>query len=199
MKKQKRMGATHDLSRLHTINEETKKKDGHFLITSRTKSGPEALRGNFIFFSCDNYPGGFQKPDPTVAKARKRLVARFYQLKAGHCLTGQYLAWTTRRPDASCWCQYHTPPDLGSPAQTLPRMEEPAENTMEHRLSRDPQAHRTHPGAAKNQHRGTVRRSAVRTQTLAERQVHRWQRRRAKRPARPRSGRKERGRRGWLR
>jgi len=21
----------------------------------------------------------------------------------GHCLTGQYLAWTTRRPDAACW------------------------------------------------------------------------------------------------
>jgi len=26
-----------------------------------------------------------------------------------HCLTGQYLAWTTRRPDATCWwCQYRT-------------------------------------------------------------------------------------------
>jgi len=44
-----------------------------------------------------------------VAKARKRLAARFYQLKTGHCLTGQYLAWTTRRPDATCsWCQYRT-------------------------------------------------------------------------------------------
>jgi len=54
-------------------------------------------------------PGGFQKPDPTVAKARKRPAARFYQLKTGHCLTGQYLAWTMRRPDATCWCcQYHT-------------------------------------------------------------------------------------------
>jgi len=28
-------------------------------------------------------------------------------MKTGHCLTGQYLAWTTRRPDATCWwCQY---------------------------------------------------------------------------------------------
>ena len=54
-------------------------------------------------------PGEKQKPDPTVAKARKRLAARFYQLKTGHCLTGQYLAWTTRRPDATCWwCQYRT-------------------------------------------------------------------------------------------
>ena len=37
----------------------------------------------------------------------KRLASRFYQMKTGHCLTGQYLAWTTRRPDATCWwCQY---------------------------------------------------------------------------------------------
>jgi len=42
-----------------------------------------------------------------VAKAKKRLASRFYQLKTGHCLTGQYLSWTTRRPDATCWwCQY---------------------------------------------------------------------------------------------
>ena len=46
-------------------------------------------------------PSDRQKPDPTVAK---RLAA---QMKTGHCLTGQYLAWTTRRPDATCWwCQY---------------------------------------------------------------------------------------------
>jgi len=37
-----------------------------------------------------------QKPDPTVAKANKRLASWFYQLKTRHCLTGQYLAWTTR-------------------------------------------------------------------------------------------------------
>jgi len=51
--------------------------------------------------------GGFQKPDPTVAKARKRLAARFYQLKTGHCQTGQHLA--SQRPDASYWWrQYRT-------------------------------------------------------------------------------------------
>jgi len=33
-------------------------------------------------------------------------IPRCYQLKAGHCLTGQYLAWTTRLTEASCWCQY---------------------------------------------------------------------------------------------
>jgi len=49
-----------------------------------------------------------KKPDQTVAKAKKRLASRFYQMKTGHCLTGQYLAWT-RRPDATCWwCQYKT-------------------------------------------------------------------------------------------
>ena len=52
-------------------------------------------------------PGEKTKPDRTVAKAKKRLASRFYQMKTGHCLTGQYLAWTTRRPDATCWwCQY---------------------------------------------------------------------------------------------
>jgi len=49
-------------------------------------------------------PSEKQKPDPTMARANKRL---FYQLKTGNCLTGQYLAWTARRPDASYWwCQY---------------------------------------------------------------------------------------------
>jgi len=41
-------------------------------------------------------PSEKQKPDPTVAKANKRLASRFYQMKTVHCLTGQYLAWTTR-------------------------------------------------------------------------------------------------------
>ena len=51
------------------------------------------------------HPSEKQKPDPTVAN--KRLPSRFYELKTGHCLTGQNLAWTTRCPDASCWrCQY---------------------------------------------------------------------------------------------
>ena len=48
-------------------------------------------------------PGEKTKPDQTVAIAKKRLAPRFYQTKTGHCLTGQHLAWTTRRPDATCW------------------------------------------------------------------------------------------------
>jgi len=44
-------------------------------------------------------PSERQKPDAIVAGANKRLASRFCQLKTGHCLTGQYLQWTTRRPD----------------------------------------------------------------------------------------------------
>jgi len=32
-----------------------------------------------------------QLPDPTVARSRKRVASRFYQLKTGHARTGEYL------------------------------------------------------------------------------------------------------------
>jgi hypothetical protein len=38
-----------------------------------------------------------QRPNGTVADSSKRLTSRFYQLKTGHCLTGQYLNWTKSR------------------------------------------------------------------------------------------------------
>ena len=41
-----------------------------------------------------------QKLDGTVAGSSKRLASRVYQLKTGHCLTGQYLHWTKNRPTA---------------------------------------------------------------------------------------------------
>jgi len=44
-----------------------------------------------------------QKPDGTVANSSKRLASQFYQLKTGHCLTGQYLNWTTSQPTLQCW------------------------------------------------------------------------------------------------
>jgi len=50
-----------------------------------------------------------QRPDRTVAGSTKRLASRFYQLKAGHCLTGQYLNWTKNRSTPQCWwCRYQT-------------------------------------------------------------------------------------------
>jgi len=48
-----------------------------------------------------------QRPDSTVAGSTKRLASRFYQLKTGHCLTGQYLNRTKNRPTPQCWwCRY---------------------------------------------------------------------------------------------
>jgi len=47
-----------------------------------------------------------QRPDGTVAGSTKRLTLRFYQLKMGHCLTGEYLHWTKSRSTPQCWwCQ----------------------------------------------------------------------------------------------
>jgi len=43
-----------------------------------------------------------QRPDSTVAGSTKRLASRFYQLKTGHCLSGQYLNWTQNRPTPQC-------------------------------------------------------------------------------------------------
>jgi len=39
-----------------------------------------------------------QKSDGTVAGSTKWLASRLYQLKTGHCLSGQYLNWTKNRP-----------------------------------------------------------------------------------------------------
>jgi len=48
-----------------------------------------------------------QKPNGAVAGSSKRLASRFYQLKTGHCLTGEYLSWTTRRDTPQCWWCRH--------------------------------------------------------------------------------------------
>jgi len=50
-----------------------------------------------------------QCPDGTVAGSTKRLASRFYQLKMGHCRTGQYLHQAKVRPTAQgWWCRYPT-------------------------------------------------------------------------------------------
>jgi len=50
-----------------------------------------------------------QQPDGAVAGSTKRLASGFYQLKTGHCLTGQYLHWTKNRATPQCWwCRYLT-------------------------------------------------------------------------------------------
>jgi len=44
-----------------------------------------------------------QKPAGAVAGSSKRLASRYYQIKTGHCLTGQYLNWTKNRSTPQCW------------------------------------------------------------------------------------------------
>jgi ribonuclease HI len=44
-----------------------------------------------------------QKPDRVVAGSTKRRASRFYQLKTGHCLTGQHLHRTKSHPSPRCW------------------------------------------------------------------------------------------------
>src|SRR3978361_921106 len=49
-----------------------------------------------------------QRPDKAGAGSSKKLASSFYQLKTGHCLTGQYLEWRNQ-PTARCWwCIYRT-------------------------------------------------------------------------------------------
>jgi len=51
------------------------------------------------------------RPDGVVAGSAKRLASRFYQMKTGHCLTGQYLQWTENQPASQRWwcrCQTQT-------------------------------------------------------------------------------------------
>ena len=51
-------------------------------------------------------PSG-QRPDSMVAGSTKRIASRFYQIKTGHCRTGQYLNWTKSQPTPQCWwCRY---------------------------------------------------------------------------------------------
>jgi hypothetical protein len=47
------------------------------------------------------------RPSRIVDRSAKRLARRFYQLKTGHCLTGQYLQGIGSSPSAECgWCSY---------------------------------------------------------------------------------------------
>jgi len=49
----------------------------------------------------------YQKPDRAPAKTNRQPAARFYQLKTGHCLTGQFLKLTEGKPATKCWrCSY---------------------------------------------------------------------------------------------
>jgi len=105
-------------------------------------------------------PSDRQKPDATVARANKRLASRFCQLKTGHCLTGQDLAWTTRRPDATCWwCQYKTQ-TREHLFKNCPQWKS-QQRTLGQPSSKSPASSPAYPGPGPHQHRGAARRRAV--------------------------------------
>jgi len=121
----------------------------------------------------------------------KHLASRFYQLKTGHCLTGRYLAWSTRRPDATClWCQYKI-------------------QTREHLFKNCPQwksQQRTLWAAVLEESRRLPGPTRGRGRTNIAEVLHRWPMRMRMRPVRPRSGKRgnrrsglgrEGRRRGW--
>jgi len=159
-----------------------------------------ARAGNREYRPCER-----QKPDPTVAKANKRLTSRFYQLKSGHCLTGQYLAWTTRRPYAThWWCQYSI--------QTREHLfKNRPDGGTRRRPSGRPSWKRREcfpapPGAGPYKSRscsltsGAARRTRLsRKHTSAGRPAHRWQEGKTERLVRPLGGRRESGKIGWRR
>ena len=67
---------------------------GRLLALAETKPG-----------ICHSFRLYCNSPTPTSGST-KRLASQFYQLKAGHCCTGQYLHWAKNRPDPQCWwCQ----------------------------------------------------------------------------------------------
>jgi len=77
-------------------------------------------------------PSEKQKPDPAVARADMRLASRFYQLKTGHCLTGQYLVWiTTAFGGASIRSR------LASICSRTARNGNPTNDPLDDRLGRD--------------------------------------------------------------
>ena len=69
--------------------------------TSRRKNGRHWVSRKLAKPSNRKYCSNAEhKPDPTVARANKRLVSRFYKLKTGHGLT------SLDHATPSWWCQY---------------------------------------------------------------------------------------------
>ena len=66
-----------------------------------------------------------------LAGSTKRLASRFYLMKTGHCLTGQYLQWTGSRPMYNAVLVVPAPnADAGPPFQGVSRVEGPTKDPM---------------------------------------------------------------------
>jgi len=70
-----------------------------------------------------------QRPDGTVAGGTKRLASWLYQIKTGHCLTGQYPQLDKESAHPAMLVVPIPEPDTGAPLQGVPGVEGPAENS----------------------------------------------------------------------
>jgi hypothetical protein len=99
-----------------------------------------------------------QKPDDAVAGSTKRLASRFYQIKTGHCLSGQYLHWAKNRPTPQCWwCRYEnqTREHLFKVFGVEGQAEDPVDGSAEGNWEmEEPVADPGHPGGCEVQSRG---------------------------------------------
>jgi len=75
----------------------------HLKRKSSEKKWAEARQWAEAKISAAKYkPSNRQRPDMTVASSSKMGASRYYQLKTGHALIGQYLKWIKSRPTAEC-------------------------------------------------------------------------------------------------
>lgn len=69
------------------------------------KKCPEAKGVGGYSEEIPTLPAGENDPKrgPVLAKSNKRLAARLYHLKTGHCLACQHLKWTKNKHTVNCW------------------------------------------------------------------------------------------------
>ena len=62
-----------------------------------------------------------RRPDTLVARSTNGVASRYYQLKSGHALTGQYLKWTTNQlAQRRVWVVWAQDADPRAPLQPAP-------------------------------------------------------------------------------
>ena len=107
-------------------------------------------------------PSDRQKPDPTVAKANKRIASRFYQFKKmGQLLNRPVPVLDHPTPGCHLLVVPVQHPDPGASFQKLSPMEKPAKIPVGNRPEGDEEAPRPNPEETPYQHHGAARGRAV--------------------------------------
>ena len=74
--------------------------------------------------------GEYRMPKSQKPGGTKWLASRLYQIKTGHCLTGQYLNWTKKSTHPAMLVVPVPEPDSGAPLQGVSGVEGPAEDAV---------------------------------------------------------------------